>query len=121
MFDNLTTIGRLFFWGAPSAIPGRIGPVVVGPIEGRSWGAFSHVGQELNKSLWACPTRVHGDPTAAVILPAGSIGVIHTRIGGVPGRVGGARLRSAAMSVLDALLPCTVNAETSAGLGAATL
>ena len=61
----------------PAAVLGRIGPVVVDPVDRvkRRWG-LSHVGKELLKTL--APARVDDDPAAAVIPVRSVLGVVAT-------------------------------------------
>lgn len=102
------SVSCLFSSSSPSAVLRGVGAVVVDALDRVFGGWFpTHIGQEVR--VGSSPTGADNDPTAAVILPGGVVGVVATVVDMFPTSV----LRAPAISVGGAMFPM----ETPAGLG----
>src|SRR5262249_40680478 len=63
-FRAATTVGDLHRWGCPSAIPRRVGAVVVDAIDGQAGRRIAHIGIEIFE---AQPVFANRDAATAVI------------------------------------------------------
>lgn len=63
-----TTVPSLFGSAGPSAVLGRVRPVVVDSFEGKPWRAQPHIRQEGREVVY--PTVAYSDTSAAVVVPS---------------------------------------------------
>lgn len=78
----MTTVGYLFFWSRPTTVFGRVGAVVVNPIDRMIWRRFSsHIRKEVRKII---PTWTDFNSASSVVWIVAAIRVIASLTKGSP-------------------------------------
>lgn len=115
----VTFVSRLFFPRCPTAIAGLVVAVVVGSLKRLSCYGFSHIRQEIGKSIGTAPAVANANASHAVIafvVGRGSTADMH----GFPGPIGFRLLTAARHAMRRMMLPLTaaIRGSTVTQIGA---